>query len=252
MYTSGLVTVNFTHGTYVYLSSLDLFHFPPSPLLYYLPVHFLPNVSFLQLIVFPFIPKYIGFRKTFFITVLIFGATSALLPVSNLITGPMEAPTTNCSTNAADPCIRDFNTDDTMLSTNSTDLGGNLTNTTWLAGNGTENSTTPFCGQVYQMENIHDDSIARIIPTVWLVLGLILMGNTVARCGQCVRVARGVTARGCELCPLNCSTTPTSVRVHTMHPEYVGTCCKLHCIGLQLCMRPVPLHMQQAIWYSVV
>ena len=88
-----------------------------------------------------------------------------------------------------------------MLSGNVTDLGGDFTNITGfdgnftnitgfggnitdLSGNGTENTTAPFCGKVYQTGTIHDDSVTRILPTIWLVLGLILIGNTVARCAQ--------------------------------------------------------------------
>ena len=90
--------------------------------------------------------------------------------------------------------------------TNETGFGGRFAD---VSGNGTENVTTPFCGQVYQQDNIHDDSVTRIIPSVWLVLGIILMVNTVARCAhmQYTSVASSIMPRGCVLfvaCEVSC------------------------------------------------
>lgn len=271
MCTSGLIGVNVTHGACTfpplplhhmstlltpkvhspYTACVLSSHLPSTPHIH-LPFHWLPSLSSLQLIVFPFIPKYIGFRRTFFVTVMFFAATSALLPVSNLITGPLEPAATNCSTNGTDTCIRNFTISSgnnaTVLSRNSTDLGGNFTNITGfggnlidLSGNGTENTTAPFCGQVYQKGTIHDDSVTRILPTIWLVLGLILIGNTVARWAQCACVASGITSRWCDFC------TPINWLGHLLLGDHfsqcyecilrmyvcvkrVGTCCTQCCI----------------------
>ena len=84
--------------------------------------------------------------------------------------------------------------------TNKTGVGGRFAD---VSGNGTENGTTPFCGQVYQQDNVHDDSVTRIIPSVWLVLGTILMVNTVARCAHtCSTSLQHHAPRVCALCCL--------------------------------------------------
>lgn len=101
-------------------------------------------VSLIQLFAFPWISKCLGYRRTFHLGLLLFAATTVVLPFSNQITGPIPEPP----------------------GSNSTSGSG--------SGSGFENSTD-YCGNNLSAElSVNVNSVKRIPLYVWAFVTAIL------------------------------------------------------------------------------
>lgn len=120
--------------------------------------------SSVKLVVYPYIPKYLGYRKTLQTSQLIFGVLIALLPLVNRITGPIP---------------EDSETDG---SGQSGLWSGSGSGSGFWTQQAEMNSTFDYCGNnITEDPTVHDDPIKRIPFYVWVTLVLFLSTIIITR-----------------------------------------------------------------------
>ncbi len=114
---------------------------------------------------YPYIPKYFGYRKTFQVTVIVFAVAIALFPLLNRITGPIPGGSGTSDNAKSD------------LWSGSGSGGGSgfwFENETDVA-----NTTLDYCGNNATEDlTVHSDSIRRIPFYIWIAL-VLFMGTII-------------------------------------------------------------------------
>ena len=127
-------------------------------------IHFF--LLFSQLLAFPYIVKWLGYRKAFQIGLIVFFVASIIIPFTNQITGPIDGTVEDQAQNTSlSSCSAHHDLNDTFL------LGENMTS------NGTD-----FCGNdLEDTIRVNDNSIKRIPFVVWLTLMMVMILSVVSK-----------------------------------------------------------------------
>ncbi len=107
----------------------------------------------LQFFVFPRIAKCIGYRHTYKLGCALFAVSCILLPLSNLISGPVSSLETGSGSGSGSGMVLD--------NSSATDVD--------------------FCGVSFSDASINVDSVSRVPARVWVVIMLITVLNVFSR-----------------------------------------------------------------------
>lgn len=122
---------------------------------------------FYQLTLYPYVVKYLGYRKTLQFGISIFVICYMLLPFSNRITGPI-------SSSAGGPCSSNTTENMSVFSGSGSGIFENET----LNLNG----STDYCGtEDFDTIGVNENSVARVPIRVWLMLISIMFLLVISR-----------------------------------------------------------------------
>lgn len=129
--------------------------------------------SLSQLLVYPQIAKYLGYRKTLQLGITIFIVCYMLLPFSNRITGSVD-------TSPDGPCGNNTSAD----SLPGSGSGSGIFNNTTVDLNATDANSTQYCTVDYEI-GVNDNSITRVPLRVWSLLLFVMTLLVMSRYRWC-------------------------------------------------------------------